>query len=436
MRLLAFRFAMQGFAAQVYFFLKDRVYHRVISWVGALLYWFPSRQLLVIGVTGTKGKSTTVELIAYILERAGKKVAVSSSVRNDASGMTMPGHFFIQRLLRRGVSAGCTHAVIEVTSQGVAQSRHRFIKWDIAVFTNLTREHIEAHGSFEKYREAKLDFFKYVGHRISLCGISDAPPLFIINKNDDNAQYFIDATNLLKFHFNRIVLYAKSELSSNLIGEFNCYNVGAAVAVAEAAGIPPNSIQQAVRDFPGVRGRMEFIQREPFQVVVDYAVTPDSLEAVYQILRDLRFPSSPRIAGLQRAGMNHDSKLICVFGCTGGGRDVWKRPVMGRIAAHYCDEIILTDDDSYDENPLSIIEEIESGFLQRAHSVWQIGKNYWKIIDRGEAIRKALLLARPGDIVIITGKGGDKWLRVAGGKKIPWSDQGVVRDILQEIHKA
>lgn len=395
---------LSRFAAQVYFFLKDRVYHRVVSWVGALLYRFPSRGLFVIGVTGTKGKSITVELIAFILEQAGKKVMVSSSVRNDASGMTMPGHFFIQRLLRRGVSAGYTHAVIEVTSQGIAQSRHRFIKWDIAVCTNLAPEHIEAHGGFEQYREAKVSFFRYAA--------KNPRAQFIINKDDANAQYFIDAAR-----GHKTILFKKSDLESSLIGDFNHYNVGAAVAVAEAAGISHDIIRQAVRDFPGVRGRMEFIQKEPFAVVVDYAVTPDSLEAVYQTLRDSRF-------------MNHDSRLICVFGCTGGGRDAWKRPVMGKIAEQQCDTIIVTDDDSYDENPLSIIENIESGFLQRAHSAGQIGKNYWKIIDRKKAIQKALSLARPRDIVVITGKGGDRWLRMAGGKKIPWSDQEVVRDIL------
>lgn len=396
----------------LYYFLRDEIYHRVIAFIAAFIYWFPSRQLTVIGVTGTKGKSTVVELIAYILERAGKKVVVSSSVRNALSGMTMPGRFFMQRLLRSGVRDGCTHAVIEVTSQGVLQSRHRFISWDHAVFTNLAPEHVEAHSGFEKYREAKVSFFRYVGQRMSLCGTSAVPQLFIINKDDANAPYFIDAINLLKSDFNRLILYGKSDLKSSLLGEFNRYNIGAATATAKALGISRDIIQQAIADFPGVHGRMEFIQKEPFAVVVDYAVTPDSLEAVYKTLKN--------------------SKLLCVFGCTGGGRDRWKRPVMGEIAARYCDEIILTDDDSYDENPAQILKDIKSGILNSQFPI----SNIYEIIDRRVAIQKALSLAHIGDTVAITGKGGDRWLRQAGGKKIPWSDSQVVRDILRGMQSA
>lgn len=395
----------------LYYFLRDKAYHVVLAFIAALLYWFPSRQLTVIGVTGTKGKSTVVELIAHILEKAGKKVIVSSSVRNESSGMTMPGRFFMQRLLRRGVRDGCTYAVIEVTSQGVTQSRHRFIVWDVAVLTNLAPEHIEAHGGFEQYREAKVSFFRYAA--------KNPRAQFIINKDDANAQYFIDAVHLLKLDFNQIVLYGMSDLASLLPGEFNRYNIGAAEATAEALGISRDLIQQAVANFPGVRGRMEFVQKEPFAVVVDYAVTPDSLKAVYTTLRGLPH-------------MNHDSKLICVFGCTGGGRDRWKRRVMGEIAARYCDVIILTDDDSYDENQAQIIQEIQYGIFNSPFPMSHVHT----IIDRRVAIQKALSLAHAGDMVAITGKGGDRWLRQAKGKKISWSDQDAVRDILQEMYRS
>lgn len=395
----------------IYYWLRDRVYHQAMAFVAALVYWFPSRQLTVIGVTGTKGKSTVVELVAHILEYAGKKVAVSSSVRNESSGMTMPGRFFMQRLLRRGVRDGCTHAVIEVTSQGVTQSRHRFIAWDAAVFTNLAPEHIEAHGGFEQYRAAKVSFFRYAA--------KNPRAQFIINNNDANAQYFIDAAHVSKSDFNRIILYDMSDLPSSLLGEFNQYNVGAAVAVAEAMGISRDIIQQAIADFPGVRGRMEFIQKEPFAVVVDYAVTPDSLEAVYKTLKNVKRKAQ-------------SAKLLCVFGCTGGGRDHWKRPVMGEIAARYCAIIILTDDDSYDENPAQIAHDIQSGIFNASFPISHV----YTIIDRRAAIQKALSLAERGDIVAITGKGGDRWLRQAGGRKISWSDQDIVRDILRGMQNA
>lgn len=402
---------------KIYYWLRDRVYHRVIGCIAALFFWFPSRQLVVIGVTGTKGKSTVVELIAHILGYAGKRVVVSSSVRNESSGMTMPGRFFMQRLLRSGVRDGCTHAVIEVTSQGVTQSRHRFISWDVAVCTNLAPEHIEAHGGFEQYRETKVSFFKYVamsGLRTTY-GCAKAQ-LFIINKDDAHAQYFIDAAHLLKSDFNRIILYGMSDLISVLPGEFNRYNIGAAEATAEALGISRDIVEQAIADFPGVRGRMEFVQKEPFAVVVDYAVTPDSLEAVYETLKKLTIK-------------NQKAKLLCVFGCTGGGRDHGKRAVMGEIATRYCDVIILTDDDSYDENPAQIIQDIQSGIFNSSFPMSHV----YTIIDRRAAIQKALSFAHAGDIVAITGKGGDRWLRQARGKKISWSDQDVVRDILQEM---
>lgn len=382
-----------------------RLYHFLLAFAAALVYWFPSRRLTVIGVTGTKGKSTVVELIAYILECAGKKAVVSSSVRNDASGMTMPGRFFLERLLRQGVRSRCEYAVIEVTSQGVMQSRHRFIRWGVAVFTNLAPEHIEAHGSFENYRGAKVAFFEYAAQ--------NREARFVINKDDANADYFIAVAA-----GHQSILFSKSDMPSPLLGEFNRYNVGAAAAVAELLGIAPNVIRSAIAAFPGIRGRMEFVQKEPFSIIVDYAVTPDSLEVVYKTLKTL--PPKP---------YSLNPRIICVFGCTGGGRDVWKRLVMGKIAAHYCDEIILTDDDSYDENPSDIIEEIARGIIL---SPKPYSLNPHIIIDRREAIRKAISLARQGDIVIITGKGGDRWLRMAGGRKISWSDQEAISDILKE----
>lgn len=382
------------------------MYHLSLSWLAALWYGFPSRKVFVIGVTGTKGKSTVCELLAHILETAHKKVAVSSSVRNGESAMTMLGRFFLQRLVRRAVRDGCHYAIIEVTSQGVVQNRHRFIDWNVAVFTNLAPEHIESHGSLEKYREAKLRFFKYLAHR-KTTGLAMSKRLkhFFINKDDVNAQYFIDAAL-----GGEVVLYGKSELSTRMVGEFNKYNIGAAVAVAERLGISAGVIAAAVADFAGVPGRMEFVQREPFAVVVDYAHTPDSLRKVYATLKRLATSG-------QRPG-----RLVCVLGAAGGGRDTWKRPEMGKIAAEYCDEIILTNEDPYDEMPEAIIDEIVSGISQIRNPKSEI----LKIINRGMAIAKAILLATPGDVVVITGKGSERWMHLAGGKKIHWSDKDEV----------
>lgn len=384
---------------KIYIFLRDTLYHPAMAFVAACLYGFPSRSLTVIGVTGTKGKSTTVELVAHILESAGKSVAVSSSVRNTDTGMTMPGCFKLQRLLREAVSRGCEYAVIEVTSQGVAQGRHLFIRFTVAAFLNLAPEHVEAHGGFEKYRAAKVAFFAYAA--------KNPNAVFVVNKDDASTPYFAAAAGS-----HRVTAFGAVQEPPFLKGQFNEYNAGAALAIASTLGLDPALARAAIDSFRGVRGRMESIDvgARPFSVVVDYAVTPDSLRAVYENF----------------AGKN----IIGVFGCTGGGRDVWKRGVMGGIAGERCASVVLTDDDSYDEDPEAIMNDIEKGLLGASRGGWKRDINYWKIADRRAAIRKALSIAGSGDVVLITGKGGDAWLRMAHGRKIPWSDQDAVRDML------
>jgi len=375
-------------------YLKNNIYHLALAFLSAYIFRFPSREIFVVGITGTKGKSTVLELIGFILEKAGKKVAISSSIRNGESSMTMPGRFFLQKFLRRAVNNNCDYALIEVTSQGVLQNRHRFINWRAGIFTNLSPEHIEAHGNFERYRKAKLAFFRYL--------IKHNQKLFFINNDDKNANYFI---NELKE--GEIILYGKSDLPSKLIGEFNKYNIGAAVAFARSQKIDEDIITKAVAEFSGVPGRMEFIQNSPFAVVVDYAHTPDSLIKVYEALRPAQ------------------GRLICVLGAAGGGRDKWKRPEMGKVASEYCDEIILTDEDPYNESPEEILNQIKKGVTQ--DSKFKIHE----ILDRRDAIKKAISLAKSSDIVVITGKGSEKWIHLSNNKKIPWSDKEVVQELLK-----
>ncbi|MDP3052684.1 MAG: UDP-N-acetylmuramoyl-L-alanyl-D-glutamate--2,6-diaminopimelate ligase [bacterium] len=394
-------------------------YHFFWSFLGALFFGFPSEKIFVLGVTGTKGKSTVLELINAILEAAGKKTALLSSVRikinkqnqKNYLGNTMPGRAFIQSFLKQAVSAGCEYALVEVTSQGITQHRHRFIKWDAALFTNLAPEHIESHGSFEKYREAKISFFAYVKK------LKISQKLFFINKDDATADYFIKAS---EGGSGQVILYSKNNLQPttynpqpNLIGDFNLENIAAAIAFAKSQGIGEETIKKALENFHGVPGRMEIIQTEPFIVVIDYAHTPDSLEKVYQTINS-KFKSQ-------------NSKLICVLGSAGGGRDKWKRPKMGEIAAKYCDEIVLTNEDSYDESPLEIINQIEEGIGINQHK-----SAVYKILDRREAIKKALVLAKKGDTVILTGKGCEPWLHLEKGKKIPWDERKIVEEIIKE----
>ena len=379
--------------------------------MGAVLYGFPARKLKVVGVTGTNGKSTTVEMISRIFLEAGFKTASLSSIRfqigekewRNTLKMTMPGRFFIQSFLRKAVDAGCTHAVVEVTSEGILQHRHRFLNFHTAVFTNLSPEHIERHGSFEKYREAKGKLF------------AAAKQVHVINKDDAQASYFeqFPAKKVLRYSFSD----AKNipDLHLKLLGEFNVSNALAAICVAESFEISLDVCKKALGQIDRIPGRMEVIIKEPFRVVVDYAFTPAALEKVYQALRS----QIPR------------NKLICVLGAAGGGRDKWKRPVLGKLAATYCDKIIVTNEDPYEENPVDIIEQVAKG--AESISINQPESAVFKILDRREAIAKALSLASPGDTVVVTGKGCEDSIAVAGGKKIPWDDREVVREEMDKV---
>ena len=378
-------------------------YHFKLAFLGAVIYGFSSRKLKVIGITGTGGKTTTVNLTTQILEQAKYKVASISSIKfkigdkewKNELKMTMPGRLKLQRFLRKAVKAGCQYAVIEVTSEGILQHRQKFIDFDVAVFTNLAPEHIERHGSFEKYREAKGKLFE------------QCKKIHIVNLDDDSAEYFsqFPANKKYTYGLNKGDINTRNtQFKLHLIGKFNIYNALAAICVGLSQGIDLETCQRALEKTEGIPGRMEIVIAEPFRVIVDYAHTPDSLEKVYQT--------------------THGSKLICVLGSCGGGRDKWKRPELGEVAAKYCDEIIITNEDPYDENPMDIINQVAEGAGQRAK----------KILDRREAIRKALELAQPGDTVIITGKGSEPWMCVAGGKKIPWDDREIVKEEFKKLN--
>ena len=392
-------------------------YHFVLAFLGAVLYRFPSKKIKVIGVTGTNGKTTTVEMISKIFEEAGYKVAFMNSIRFKIGDkeepnmlkMTMPGRFKLQRFLRQAVNAGCQYAVLEVTSEGIKQYRQKFINFEIAVFTNLTPEHIEAHGGFEKYRKTKGKLFQAT------------KKIHIINIDDENAEYFLQFPAKEKYLYqfknqnakikiidqNSKILKEIDNLKIKLAlpGEFNYYNALAAICVGLSQAVSLESCRKTVEEVREIPGRMEEVISAPFKVIVDYAFTPNALEKVYQTLKP------------------ENGKMIAVLGACGGGRDKWKRPVLGKIAAKYCNEVIVTNEDPYDEDPMEIIEQVVKGAGEKAK----------KILDRREAIREALKLAKAGDVVVITGKGCEPWLCVAKGKKIPWDDRRVVKEEFQKL---
>ncbi len=426
-------------------------YHYLLAFFGALIYRFPSRKIFVVGITGTKGKTTVAEIINAILERAGFKIAMMNSLRfrvldnyqKNILKMTMPGRFLIQKFLKKAVNAKCDYFILETTSEGIKQFRHKFIAFKAAIFTNLAPEHIESHGSFENYKKAKLKLF------------NAAKNLHIVNLDSEHSQSFLSVEAKEKWGYGikskikkqkakiinqslKILETDNYNLSENgidfeidglkfhsdLIGEFNLQNILAAIAFVRSQNIEWEIIKEAIENFHGAEGRMEFINKgQLFKVVVDYAHTPDSLEAVYKTLTVMK--------SINVGERSADNKLICVLGSCGGGRDKWKRPEMGKIAAKYCDEIILTNEDPYDENPTLILKEIEAGFSpQFLISNFKFSKkpNIQKILDRREAIRKAIKSAKENDTVIITGKGAEPWIMGKNGTKIPWDDRKVAEE--------
>jgi UDP-N-acetylmuramoyl-L-alanyl-D-glutamate--2,6-diaminopimelate ligase len=430
------------------------IYHFLVAFCVTCFYGFPANKMVVIGVTGTGGKSTTVKMIGSILEEYGSRVGWLSSLTLkildkewvNPYHMTMLGGFKLQKYLRDMVKEGIHYAIIEVTSEGIKQFRHIGINFDVLVFTNLTREHIEAHGSFESYRNAKLTVFKKLSSqkRKKLSWMKESQPKIIVaNLDDENASYFIENKADKKFGYSLKEIEALSkdiklfqvvsskvdehgvsfkldstEFNVSLLGEFNIYNALAAVTTARALGIDFITAKHALSKIKTVPGRMEKIENNKnINVVIDLAHTPDSLKQAYETLRKAYF----LVPGFKN--------MICVFGSAGGGRDKWKRPVMGEIAGEYCDKIFLTNEDPYSENPQEIINSIEGG-VKKSKKIE--GQDYFKIEDRTEAIRQALKSAKKDDLIVITGKGTEATM-VIGDKKIPWNEKEVVVKELDKL---
>lgn len=417
-------------------------YHKFLALFSSFIYGNPSEKMIVIGVTGTNGKSTTVELIAKVLEAGGYKVGVTSTVKfkvgdkewlNDKK-MTMLGRFQLQRLLKDMFKAGCKYAVVETSSQGVVQFRHLGINYDYAVFTNLTPEHIEAHGGFENYQKAKGEFFKHLSARdrkkineITINKVS------VINADDKYSKYFLefDADKKITYGVENSEAelkafdidvnktgtsfsYNGSRINLQLLGAFNVYNALAAIAVGLQENIEPVNIKRGLEKIEVVPGRMELVDEgQNFSVLVDYAPEPYSMEKLYQSVDLMK-----------------KNRIIHVLGSCGGGRDVARRPILGALAGENADLVIVTNEDPYDDDPMEIIDQVAAGALDKGKT---LNENLYKILDRKEAIERALNMAQPGDLVLVTGKGSEQAMAVAGGKYIPWDDRQIIRSWLQKI---
>lgn len=394
------------------------LYHRVLAYTLAFSYGFPARSMTVIGVTGTKGKSSVSDMLFTVLRHAGYPAAVAGTIRfaiNDTSEpnlfkMTMPGRGFIHAFLARAKKAGAKYAVVEITSESVLQNRHKYLFLNGLIFTNLQKEHIERHGSFENYAAAKLQIGKELERspkrpRAMIANADDAhsAPYMKLRVEEQRPFSYSDASDIVLGPGVVSFTYENVPFTMKLPGSFSIMNALAVIKAAQFVGVPVPKIAEALASLERIPGRTERIERgQPYQVIVDYAHTPDSLQALYDA---------------------YPVRKVCVLGNTGGGRDTWKRPEMGRIADQMCDEVILTDEDPYDEDPRQIVDQMAEG-MQRKPRI---------IMDRREAIRTALTLAQPGDAVLITGKGTDPYIMQANDTKLLWSDANVVKEELDNL---
>lgn len=421
-------------------FIK-KFYHYVLAVLAALVYGHPSDKLIVIGVTGTTGKSTTVYLLSKILEKSGFKVGVASTIffkvdkkeKINDKKMTMLGRFALQKMIKSMVKANCHYAIIETTSEGIEQFRHLGINYDILVFTNLSPEHIEAHGSFDNYKKAKLKLFKKLAkEKVKLIANKKIQKIIIANLDDEHAPDFLNYSADIKFAFTlhntstdqaRVIHIDKVQSSSTgikfnikhvpfaaqLYGRHNIYNLAAAITTASSQGLSLEKISKTIVDIKNIPGRLEFIEsgtRQNFKVIVDYAFEPKAMTALYEIVNQFKH-----------------KRIIHVLGGTGGGRDVARRPIIGKFVGDNADIVIVTNEDPYDEDPQVIIDQVAAGAKKAGK---KLNLDLFKILDRREAIKKALSLAKKNDILLITGKGSEQAIVVKGGKMLPWDDRKVV----------
>jgi UDP-N-acetylmuramoyl-L-alanyl-D-glutamate--2,6-diaminopimelate ligase len=414
------------------FKLGQPLYHFMLALTGNIFYRFPGKKLVCIGVTGTNGKSTTVELINSVLKEAGYKTGMLSTIALEVAGeraenitsRTTLGRWQTPKLLRKMVKAGCKFAIIEVASEGIVQFRTWGIPFDVAVFTNLTPEHLNTHGTMTRYRNTKGKLFinmatskkKKNSPKVSVVNIDDRESGYFgafpadrhynysLKKGDFRASDLRDVGGL-SFEVN--YQGKKHPISSKLVGDFNVYNILAAWAVGHSQGVSPKVISAGIARVEQVKGRMDRVaQKNKVSYYVDYAVTPESFELLFKALKK-----------------ESKGRLIAVFGAT-GDRDKKKRPKLGEVAGRLTDVAIITDEEPYSEDPEKIIKEVAKG-AKKVNMAEVI-----TVSDRKDALKKAISMARPGDIVVATGMGHQKYRNVGGSTKIPWDEGEVIKSLL------
>ncbi|MEK7645251.1 MAG: UDP-N-acetylmuramoyl-L-alanyl-D-glutamate--2,6-diaminopimelate ligase [Patescibacteria group bacterium] len=426
-------------------------YYWLFSVLGAFLYGFPSRKMIVIGITGTKGKTSTANFVWSCAMAAGMKAGIitTANIRIGEEEsmnhyhMTMPGRFAIQRTMREMVKKGCKVCVVETTSEGLKQWRHAGIDYDVAIFTNLTPEHLPSHGgSFEAYKKAKGALFSslHSARQKVLDGVA-VRKIVLANNDSEHAPYYLSLASGIAQTFS---LHSVSDIKAeqiqeshtgvtfavcgpgnrncvpyqlSVLGAFNVYNALPAIALMRLWGVSEENIQTGLRTLTLIPGRMEVVTRDgafPATVIVDYAHEGQSMSVATDAARKM---------------LGANGKLIVMLGAEGGGRDKAKRKTMGEIVARRADVVIVSDVDPYEDDPIEICEDIaktvEAGGKKRGENVFVIG-------DRRAGIAKALSLAGAGDVILITGKGAEQSMVVKGGS-IAWDDRTVVREEVAKL---
>ncbi len=410
-----------------------------LGWLHAAWHEFPARQLTLIGVTGTDGKTTTTNLVYQMLLAEGLTAGMISTVNARIGGQrydtglhtTTPPADEVQRYLAQMVAAGTTHAVLEVTSHGLAQQRLAGCDFDVAVITNVTHEHLDYHGSLEAYLEAKAQLFRGLDAAYEK---PDQPKIAVLNRDDplsyavlstlplDSLTYALDSdeADVTARHvrytsqglsFELHIPGESVEITSPLVGAYNVSNILAAATAALAAGVSMESVAQGVANMRGVPGRMELIDEgQPFTAIVDFAHTPNALRRALETARQMAAP---------------EGRVIVVFG-SAGLRDQRKRRMMGEVAGSLADLTVVTAEDPRTEPLADIMATIAAGLASQGR---REGQDFWLVPDRGRAILRAVELARPGDVVLTCGKGHEQSM-CFGEIEYPWDDRTALRRAL------
>lgn len=405
----------------------EEIYRRGRVRLMSARYGNPAKNLKIIAVTGTNGKTTTVNYINEILKEAGLKTAMFSTAVIELAGKrqvndlnaTVASTRHMQEFFRDAKRADVDYVVLEITSHSLQQHKLDGIPIEVAIMTNLTQDHLDYHKTMENYAAAKSKLF------------SGEPKFIVLNRDDAWFDYFnqfvagaqkitygeheeaearIEYVKLYKKGSEATVVIdhqTKLHLATALPGKFNIYNMTAAAATAYVLGMKLTNIVEGIANLEGVPGRFErVVEGLGYDVIVDYAHTPDALEKLLEAAKSVT-----------------KNRVILVFGAT-GDRDKGKRPIMGEIAARLADRIILTDEESYNEDPQAIRDQVRQG-IEDAKG----GVKLTEIVDRREAIAKALSIATKNDTILITGMGHEQF-RIVNGERLPWNDADVVREIL------